>query len=277
MPLTVEELRDEISHHIQDPARTLISDGQLLEFINSAAWDAANKGWLVDLQDDESLYLATSTFEYAVPASFAYIHEIWEEGDATDVGSNLNEALDTSETDVDVVNGTLYAVGDRIRIDSEWMQVTAVVANVLTVTRGVLGTIAATHTSGTAIFRGPGTYNRWLPWSRWQIKRGLSNSPVIWFDNDLFTITVGHRLRVLGQSRPTTEYGEDASIDTGMESFIRERAVAYAARNLSRSGSQHAQTFPPLGAEAYAASEDLLQQQAELFRPKRYSRVVPGR
>lgn len=207
MPLTVDELRDEIANHLQDPAALLLNRDQLLEFLNSAAWDSANEGWVIDLQDDESINIATGTFEYAVPTGFSYIHDLFEE-----------------------------------------------------------------TTAASSVF------TNWIPWSRWRLKMGLTNQPVIWFDDQLFTINNGFGIRILGQGRPTTEYTSgSANIDTGMESFIRERAVAYAARNLSRHGGQHAQQYGQLAQEAFEISEMMLKHQAELFQPKRFSRKVPGR
>jgi hypothetical protein len=71
--------------------------------------------------------------------------------------TTLAEALDASETGVDVVSAAglrdSYASGDtyRVRVDNEIMVVTAEATNTLTVTRGVEGTTAATHSNGTAI------------------------------------------------------------------------------------------------------------------------------
>jgi hypothetical protein len=56
-----------------------------------------------------------------------------------------NEAVDSSETAVDVDNGDIFRVGDVILVDSERMYVSAVSSNTLTVTRGYLGSTAAAH------------------------------------------------------------------------------------------------------------------------------------
>lgn len=206
MPLTVDELRGEMAHHLQDPASTLVNRDQLLSFINSAAWDAANEGWLLNVQD-ESLTLSASDFEYDVPAGLAYIHEIWQES-----------------------------------------------------------------TTGTSV------YDDFIPWHQWEIVLDAASTPAIHFSRDSFTVVATLDLRLKGQARPTSEYTSgSANIDAGMESFIRERAVAYAARNLSRHGGAHAQQYAQLAQEALVTSESLLQQQAEFFRPKRYARAVPGR
>lgn len=79
----------------------------------------------------------------------------WMEEDVPLPRGVLNEALDTSETGIDVVAGDAvkFAVGDAIRIDDEIFKVTAVDTSteVLTVTRGALGSTAATHSSGAEI------------------------------------------------------------------------------------------------------------------------------
>lgn len=203
MPLTITELRDEVSHHLQDPANLLVSQGQLLEFINSAAWDAATNDWLVPL-DDVSLVTAADTYQYAVPANFQYIHDVWLESGTAD----------------------LY---DRRVLRNQWR----------------LLLVGAT--------------------------------PTLYFDPDLFTIVATRNLKIVGHRRPTTEYTETSTIDTGLESFIRERAVAYAARNLARHGGQHAQQAGQLEQLAWQTSEALLQNRPEQYRLHVRSRLVPGR
>ncbi|KKN84457.1 hypothetical protein LCGC14_0289190 [marine sediment metagenome] len=205
MALTVDELRDEMSHHLQDPARLLVNDDQLLEFINSAAWDAANEGWVVDLDETESTTLSSGTYAYDVPASFVYVHELI----------------------------VADAAGDY-------------------------------------------PLSQLIPWSKWQI---VMNGATVQFllSKDRFTITDGRAVKVRGQARPTAEYSADGSIDAGMESFIRERAIMYAARNLSRHSGGHAQQYAQLMVEAKATSDELFTRQAELFQPKTMSRVVPSR
>lgn len=79
----------------------------------------------------------------------------WLEEDVPLPRATLNEALDSSETDVTVVAGDAvkFAVGDAIRIDDEIFKVTALDTSteVLTVTRGALGSTAASHSSGAEI------------------------------------------------------------------------------------------------------------------------------
>jgi len=79
----------------------------------------------------------------------------WMEEDVPLPRATSAEALDTSETGIDVVSGDAvkFAVGDAIRIDDEIMLVTDVNTSteVLTVTRGALGSTAATHLTAAEI------------------------------------------------------------------------------------------------------------------------------
>lgn len=70
----------------------------------------------------------------------------------TNSTATLTEDLDTSETGVDVSDGTQFTTGNVILIDAEQMYVSGVAANTLTVTRGYNGTTAATHSSGAIIY-----------------------------------------------------------------------------------------------------------------------------
>ena len=67
-----------------------------------------------------------------------------------DSAANMAEELDNSETDLTVTNGALFVnhIGGIIKVDSEKMLLKSRSSNVLTVTRGVHGTTAATHGEG---------------------------------------------------------------------------------------------------------------------------------
>ena len=67
----------------------------------------------------------------------------------------LAEALDSSETGVDVDDGSVFSVNDSIRIDNEEMLITSISSNTLTVTRGQNGTSAAAHSDNASITRVP--------------------------------------------------------------------------------------------------------------------------
>lgn len=79
----------------------------------------------------------------------------WMEEDVPLPRGTSAEALDNSEVGIDVVAGDAvkFAVGDAIRIDDEIMLVTGVNTSteVLTVTRGALGSTAATHNTAAEI------------------------------------------------------------------------------------------------------------------------------
>ena len=64
----------------------------------------------------------------------------------------LNEALDNSETDVDVDDGTVFTSGDHIKVDNEIMKVSSVSSNTLTVIRGAMSTTAVTHNDNTQVY-----------------------------------------------------------------------------------------------------------------------------
>lgn len=65
--------------------------------------------------------------------------------------ATLAEALDTSETGVDVSDGTAFSTGQIVEIDSERMEIQAISSNTLTVERAINGTTVATHSSAAAI------------------------------------------------------------------------------------------------------------------------------
>ena len=69
--------------------------------------------------------------------------------------ATITEAFgDTSGTTITLSDGTQFAMGDVIRIDSEYMEITTTPAadNTATVVRGVCGTTAATHSDNAAVY-----------------------------------------------------------------------------------------------------------------------------
>lgn len=69
------------------------------------------------------------------------------------VASLAAEAIDATETAIDVDAGTDFDVLETILIDSEQMYITGIATNTLTVIRGVNGTTAATHDDNSVIQR----------------------------------------------------------------------------------------------------------------------------
>ena len=71
----------------------------------------------------------------------------WIEDTMSPYTATVNEALDNSETAVDVATdqGAYFRQGDIVAVDSEYMLVTSVSTDTLTVSRGYGGTTAASH------------------------------------------------------------------------------------------------------------------------------------
>jgi len=82
---------------------------------------------------------------------------VWGYGDGISatpyvIDTTISEALDTSETDVDVTAITNLNGGNTILIDSEQMYVYSYATLTLTVERGVNGTTAAEHDTATSLY-----------------------------------------------------------------------------------------------------------------------------
>lgn len=111
-------------------------------------------------------YLLAPDEEIILPASRAIIATTNEQYDGTPITSQapasamkivvpdseqLNEALDTSETDVDVDDGKYFLEGDLLRIDDEIMEVVSISGNTLTVIRGTHGSTKASHLANASL------------------------------------------------------------------------------------------------------------------------------
>ncbi len=71
-----------------------------------------------------------------------------------DSTANTDEAVEISESQIDVTDSSVFALGDILRIDTEKMLITSIATNKLTVKRAILGTASATHTTATDIYIG---------------------------------------------------------------------------------------------------------------------------
>lgn len=78
-------------------------------------------------------------------------HE-WLTSDVRPASDALNEALDGSETAVDVDNGAYFSANQIIMVDDELMLVTSISTNTLTVVRGYGSSSAATHTDNKPVY-----------------------------------------------------------------------------------------------------------------------------
>lgn len=81
--MTVAELLQEVALRLGDPKAEKVTFDRLIVFLNAAARDAANEGWYLHEEEDESITLQSNTWDYAVPSGFAYISEIWVENATT--------------------------------------------------------------------------------------------------------------------------------------------------------------------------------------------------
>jgi hypothetical protein len=82
---------------------------------------------------------------------------LWGYGDGISatpyiIDTTTAEALDTSETGVDVTAVTNLSAGQAILVESEQMYIYSIATTTLTVERGVNGTTAATHDTGKSIY-----------------------------------------------------------------------------------------------------------------------------
>ena len=203
---TVLQLIDEIFEHIRPPDEIDVSIPRMLTYVNSAARDARNSGWLVHLEDDESLTFAQDTWEYAVPATFAYVKELRVENDTTS----------------------------------------------------------------------PSTWDEIIPDAYWAPPRIDAAVPKFFFIRP-FMVPVGLKMKVVGQKRPTVYSLVTETVDTGMESFLRERAITYALSFIHSS-------MPELDAQRFAMwdrrrrdSELFLARHPQEFRARPSSWYVPSR
>lgn len=272
-----------------------VLEPQLLVFINRAAKDVINSGWLLPQEHSENVELLSNEYEYDVPARFAYIKEI-RIGDKTadnastvDSGTDLGAAISsTTAVTITVGDSSIFTVNDLIQVDSEIMLVTAVASSTtLTVTRGYFSTTAATHDNSSDVDRPLAglTFETIVPRAYWSFKlqtggantttAALGSRPQIVFNSDFFNFTAGTPLQLVGQKRPATYSAGTDTVDAQMESFLIERATAYAARFLyAQNGAAH---LNRVYQESLSLSAAFLARHPAEFRVRASSTRVPGR
>ena len=295
--MTVDELRDELALLIHDPASAEVNRAQLLTFINTAARDARNSGWLLPIEHAESVELISTESEYDVPLNFAYIKELrtgdksLDNASTVDTGTQVAEALDASETDVTVDDASIFAINDLIQIDDEVMLITAIntTTNVLTVERGYFSTTSATHSDNASILRplSDMDYDDIIPRAYWRLKQqsGGSNTTSaakgsraqVVFNSNYFSFTGGTPLQFVGQKRPSLYTEGTDTVDLGMESFLRERALFHTARYASAGGSEYSASRRQISNDALLLSESFLGKHPQEFRVEPSSTRIPGR
>ena len=96
---------------------------------------------------------ATTTFRQGSGSSLGVVQVIgdWGEFEETESVGTTNEALDATETGVDLVSGHTLTAGRTIKVESEQMYVSSITGDTATVERGVNGSTAATHDNTKAV------------------------------------------------------------------------------------------------------------------------------
>lgn len=79
---TATALALRVSYRVHDKTQTEISAADMLTFLNDAIDDLVAAGWLEPQTEDETTVMADSTYEYDVPAGFAFIEQIIQEDDS---------------------------------------------------------------------------------------------------------------------------------------------------------------------------------------------------
>ena len=298
--MTVDELRDELALLIHDPASSEVNRALLLTFINTAARDARNSGWLLPIEHAESVELLSNEFEYDIPTGFAFLKEIrtgdksLDNASTVDTGTDIASAIsDTTGTSVDVDDASIFVVNDLIQVDDEVMLITALdsssATNTVTVTRGYFSTTAATHSSGASILRplSDMDYDEIIPRAYWRpkLQSGGANATSaakgsraqVVFNSSFFSFTGGTPLQFVGQKRPNLYTVAGDTIDLGMESFLRERALFHTARYAAAGGSAYSASRRQISNDALLLSEDFLRKHPAEFRVLPNSVRIPGR
>ncbi|MCH8065867.1 MAG: hypothetical protein IIC90_08600 [Chloroflexi bacterium] len=79
----VQDIVESVRSGLRDWDGLETTIAQTQSFINDAVQDAKNSGWLLTLEDDESITFVANTYQYNVPASFAYVKELRVENTRT--------------------------------------------------------------------------------------------------------------------------------------------------------------------------------------------------
>lgn len=112
--------------------------------------------------------------------------------------------------------------------------------------------------------------------SLWRLTIETTTTAIIKFDENEFTPTAGLHLKVIGQKRVAQLAGVDVA-EPGLESFIRERAIGYAADILAGGVSELSAWRRGLTQECWQRSALILQRIPREWRPLPDSKRVPGR
>ncbi len=291
--MLVKELQEEVANHLGDAMMEFVLPHQLLTFINSAARDLINSGWLLPIDHAEGVEMLVNEFEYDVPSGFAYIKDI-RVGSQTastaatvDTGTLLDGAIsNTTDTAITVDDGSIFSINDMFQVGTEIFLITAITANVLTTRRGHFSTTAVSHLDEAIILRPFANmeFDHIIPKAYWRLKQQsgggntltaarASRAQVVFLAR-FFSVNPGAPLQFNGQQRPNVYTSGSTTIDHHMESFLRERALAYAARYAVARGRVALQQ---IASDSFAISEQFLGRHPQEFRVHPSSTRVPGR
>jgi hypothetical protein len=112
--------------------------------------------------------------------------------------------------------------------------------------------------------------------SLWRLTIETTTTAIIKFDENEFTPVAGLHLKVIGQKRVAQLSGVLVA-EPGLESFIRERAIGYAADILAGGVSELSAWRRALVQEAWTRSNLIMQRIPREWRPLPDSKRVPGR
>ena len=128
-----------------------------------------------------------------------------------DSGADINEGatFSASDTLLTVTDGSRFAAGQTVLIDMEQLYIAAISVNILTVSRGVNGTAAATHANGAdiSIFRYPGpvveacllrTSRLWRKRDQGQTRGNSGSTSLAGVDPDVQRLLSSYRRAPLG-------------------------------------------------------------------------------
>jgi hypothetical protein len=123
---------------------------------------------------------------------------------------------------------------------------------------------------------GSGKYPTVIHPSLWRLTIETATTAVIKFDENEFAIIVGAHIKVIGQKR-VPQLAGTATVEPGLESFIRERAIGYAADILAGSTSELSVWRRSLVQECWQRSNLMLARLPREYRPAPDTKRVPGR
>jgi len=294
---SVNTLRQSIALGCGDPFMERVKEPTLLTFINDASRDLINSGWYLPQEHAENTEILNAEYEYDVPAQFVFVKELRigdtpiSSASTLDTGTTLGAAI-TSTTAVThtVSDSSIWAINDILQIDIEIFLVTAIPSSTTITTtggRGYFSTTAATHDNASSILRPLAgvTFEEVIPRPYWRMKlqtggantttAALGSRPQFVFNSDFFSYTAGTPLQVVGQQEPNVYTAGSNTLDSHVESFLSQRATAYAARFLYAQGDHP--HLNQISREAWGASEEFLRKHPQRFRVLPHSTRVPGR